>query len=723
MTLSGIYYHFRPYIPRSWQIAIRRAVVRKKLPLYADVWPIDPAAAVPPHGWQGWPDGKRFAFVITHDVETLNGLDRCEQLARIDQEFGFRSAFNFVAEGYLIPEGLRERLIHEGFEVGLHGLTHSGNLFGSRKRFEQDATRINRYLKDWKAEGFRAPSMYHNLDWVHSLNVKYDSSTFDTDPFEPQADGLGTIFPQWISANGDGKRGYVELPYTLPQDFMLFVLMAEKGIDIWKKKLDWIVEHGGMAVLLVHPDYLAFTSANNKAEFPVDYYKQFLKYVRETYKGQYWHALPREVAAFCKEQQQSLSSGLATGNSQRVSLSSFDSSASTPSRKPLRVCMLSYSFYDIDARVSRYAETLARRGDHVDVIAIGQEGQKEFSRVKGVNVFRVQKRERNEKGKLSFLFRLSRFFVKSSIFLSRRHRLQPYDVIHVHSVPDFEVFAAWLPKFTGSRVILDIHDIVPEFYAAKFGSGKDSFFYKLLILIEKLSIGFADRVIISNHIWKETLNRSVTNGKCTVVMNYPDPETFYPRRRSRSDDRFIMMYPGTLNWHQGLDIAIRAFARVKDDIPQADFHIYGKGDSKPALETMVKDLNLQRRVFMHDMKPKEEIAEIMANADLGVVPKRNDFFGGEAFSTKTLEFMLLGVPILLSGTKIDRYYFDDSVAMFFEPEDEAGLAAAMVKVVRDSALRKEMADRARELVAREYDWEKKKAIYLGMMDRTDGVRG
>ena len=97
--------------------------------------------------------------------------------------------------------------------------------------------------------GFRSPSMYHNLELLHHLNIEYDASTFDTDPFEPQPDGMATIFPFWVSSQ-DPQKGYVELPYTLPQDFLLFVLLQEKNIDIWKKKLDWIVDHGGMACLM-----------------------------------------------------------------------------------------------------------------------------------------------------------------------------------------------------------------------------------------------------------------------------------------------------------------------------------------------------------------------------------------------------------------------------------------------------------------------------------------
>jgi glycosyltransferase involved in cell wall biosynthesis len=386
-------------------------------------------------------------------------------------------------------------------------------------------------------------------------------------------------------------------------------------------------------------------------------------------------------------------------------------------RKALRICMLSYSFYDGDARVSRYAETLARRGDHVDVVSLGKDGQDEFTTINGVNVFRIQKRERNEKGRFQYLFRLSKFFAKSSIFLSKRHRKAPYDVIHVHSVPDFEVFAAWLPKLTGAGVILDIHDIVPEFYAAKFKVSKDSLVYKILILIERLSGGFADRVIISNHIWEKTLSRSVKNGKCLVVMNYPDPNVFYRRPKTREDKAFVVAYPGSLNWHQGLDIAIRAFVHLNEEVPEAQLHIYGEGNAKNALRELAEDLGIKESVFVYDPVPKERLAEIMSQVDLGVVPKRNDSFGGEAFSTKILEFMSLGVPVVVSRTRIDQYYFNDSVVKFFEPENISSLSSAMVEMASDERRRKELSERGRELVAREYDWEVKKDIYLDMVDQ------
>jgi peptidoglycan/xylan/chitin deacetylase (PgdA/CDA1 family) len=253
---------------------------------------------MPPAGWCGWPDQKRFALVLTHDVETARGQERYMDLVAVEEKFGFKSSFNFVAEEYEVSPRVRGHLTQKGYEVGLHGLTHFGNLFGSRRTFDRQVSQINRYLEDWKSVGFRCPSMYHNLTWIHDLNVEYDSSTFDTDPFEPQPEGVGTIFPFWVSGKEPGK-GYVELPYTLPQDFTVFVLMREKSIDIWKKKLDWIAERGGMALLVTHPDYMHFGGGKLTCEeYPVEHYEAFLEYVRSTYEGGYWHVLPREVARF-----------------------------------------------------------------------------------------------------------------------------------------------------------------------------------------------------------------------------------------------------------------------------------------------------------------------------------------------------------------------------------------------------------------------------------------
>lgn len=260
----------------------------------AKVWPIDEGSSQPPKGWKGWPDGKQFALVLTHDVETLQGQKRCRDLAALETSLGYRSSFNFVPEKYPVSKELREHLTSSGFEVGVHGLIHDGKYFNSRRVFRERAQKINHYLREWGAVGYRSPSMLHKLSWFHDLDIRYDASTFDTDPFEPHSDGVGTIFPFWVR-NGVSGKGYVELPYTLPQDFTLFILMKHRGIDLWKKKLDWIARHGGMALLVTHPDYLTFGAKTGPEEYPVHYYSDFLKHVKTTYGNIFWLALPKEV--------------------------------------------------------------------------------------------------------------------------------------------------------------------------------------------------------------------------------------------------------------------------------------------------------------------------------------------------------------------------------------------------------------------------------------------
>ena len=313
MLRNRIYYGLKPFVPQPVRTAIRRKLAARLRKRIGDVWPIMPGSERPPENWPGWPGGKKFAFVLTHDVEGKAGLSRCRSLMQLEGDLGFRSSFNFIPEGtYRVPAELREELTARGFEVGIHDLKHDGRLFASRRTFKRRALKINCYARDWGASGFRSGFMLRNLDWLHDLDVKYDASTFDTDPFEPQPDGRHTIFPFWVphpngsSANGKGSvinsssRGYVEVPYTLPQDFTLFVLLQEKTPEIWLRKLDWIAQHGGMALVDVHPDYLCFDDTPaGPMEYPVAYYKSFLDYVSRRYDGAFWHTTPSKLAEFC----------------------------------------------------------------------------------------------------------------------------------------------------------------------------------------------------------------------------------------------------------------------------------------------------------------------------------------------------------------------------------------------------------------------------------------
>lgn len=151
------------------------------------MWPIDEQAGAKP---PGWPGAKRFAVVLTHDVEGKKDFSRVERLMNLEKKQGFRSSLNFVPEGeYSVPDSLRQELEEPGFEVGIHGLKHDGQWYASRKAFARKAARIREYAQKWKVAGFRSPFMQHRLGWLHELGIQYDASTFDTDPLEPSRMG------------------------------------------------------------------------------------------------------------------------------------------------------------------------------------------------------------------------------------------------------------------------------------------------------------------------------------------------------------------------------------------------------------------------------------------------------------------------------------------------------------------------------------------------------
>lgn len=292
------YYYLKVLIPRRMQVAMRRAIVKYKTGTHGRQWPIAVKAGRRPAGFTGWPGNKQFALVLRHDVESCAGRDKCGKILELERTFGVTSAFFLVPEGYCVSPDLRRRIEEAGGEVGVHGLKHDGKLYTSRQRFNSRAVRINRYLREWNSIGFSSPSTHHELDWLHDLDIEYDCSTFDTDPFEPQPDAMHTIYPFTVTGSS-GAGSFVELPYTLPQDFTVFILMKQSNINIWKRKLDWIVSRGGMVLLNTHPDYMRFPGAKyERYTYPARYYREFLEYVVKAYAGRFWNAMPRDIAAF-----------------------------------------------------------------------------------------------------------------------------------------------------------------------------------------------------------------------------------------------------------------------------------------------------------------------------------------------------------------------------------------------------------------------------------------
>jgi len=217
-------------------------------------------------------------------------------------------------------------------------------------------------------------------------------------------------------------------------------------------------------------------------------------------------------------------------------------------------------------------------------------------------------------------------------------------------------------------------------------------------------------------LWSTTLiARSVPAEKCSVFVNHVDQAIFYPHPRTRDDDKIVAMFPGGFQWHQGLDIAIEAMSLVRKQVPNVELHLYGSGRMEGDLRQLAGKLDLNGSVRFYGSVPLDRMPEVMANADFGVVPKRADGFGNEAYSTKIMEFMSQGIPVIASRTKIDAYYFDDSVIRFFTSGDAQALADTMIELIRRKDLRDSLSAHGKEYVARN-SWDVRKQDYLRLVD-------
>ena len=701
MILNKVYYTLKRFMPRRMLIALRRYYVRRKLTQYGHVWPIDPNAGAPPKGWSGWPDGKNFSLVLTHDVETAEGLDKCYQIAELEERLGFRSSFNFVPGDYQVPDSLRRHLTDRGFEIGVHGLYHSNNPFRSKAVFEKQSVEINRYLNELGSVGFRSPSMYHDLELLHHLDIEYDASTFDTDPFEPQPDGMGTIFPFWVPNDGN-EKGYVELPYTLPQDFLLFILLRHTNIDFWKKKLDWIVAHGGMALFITHPNYMNFNGRLRHDEYPAKYYEGFLEYVKDRYKDQYWHALPRAMAGFWQ--------------SKHRKISSMHHSV----KRKKRACMLYYMKFKGSAILYREAKTLRDKGFDVDIICLRESRtEKVLQTYDGLNLFFIQSRPMSEQRAARYFLRLFCFCLKSFFFMSYLGLRKRYDIVHVTSPPDIIVFSALIPKLLGAGILLDIHDIGPELYMRKLGVPSDVPMIRVLKYLESVSARFAHHLITVTDIWRDKLLQRVNHGiQCTTILNVPDEDMFkrFSARKPFPEKGCNLFYHGSFEEHFGVDTLIKAMPAVRKQIPGVKLHLYGGGRLYGAMMDLAKELRVDDCLSFNGAVPFYELPEILKKADMGIVPTKASVFSDEALSMKSLEYMTLGIPIVISRSTAHSYYYDEGMVVFFEPENADDLARAIVSLYGKSNEEKDaLIDGALKFIEKE-NWSHARETYYKIID-------
>jgi hypothetical protein len=288
------YYAIRPVLPRSTQIFLRRRLSKIQARSRFPRWPIETALhdlyavllrevvefTEKPVPWIApWPSGYSWALVLTHDVETERGYRELGTVREVEERLGYRSSWNFVPKRYEVADSVVAELTAAGFEVGVHGLYHDGrDIDLVRERLPE----IRNYAERWGASGFRSPATRRIWEHMPVLGFDYDSSYPDTDPFEPDAGGCCTWLPFF-------NEELVELPTTLPQDHTLFAILRRVDASTWIDKASFLRERGGMALMLVHPDYVLEPE-------PLAVYREFLTAFADDPTA--WRALPREVSAW-----------------------------------------------------------------------------------------------------------------------------------------------------------------------------------------------------------------------------------------------------------------------------------------------------------------------------------------------------------------------------------------------------------------------------------------
>lgn len=386
----------------------------------------------------------------------------------------------------------------------------------------------------------------------------------------------------------------------------------------------------------------------------------------------------------------------------------------------MNVCIIAYTFYELDYRVRRYAEALVELGNKVNVISLRRKGEKCQGVLNGVNIIRIQKRSYEEKGIFSYFLKYITFFIKGSLILIAKYVQSRYKIIHIHNVPDVLIFMGIVPKFLGAKLILDIHDILPEFYCQKFNKSLDSSLAKSLLFVEKISVRFADHVIAANDLWREKIiaRDKILPETCTTLLNYPNMAFFNNTKAKSKKTPFTIIYPGTISHLHGLDILIRAMSIVKEKLSDARLDIYARTNNleySNFLKKLIDSLHLRENVRFFNPVPIEELTKIYSNADIGVAPKRGGVFASEAFSTKIFDFMAASLPVIASKTTIDQYYFDDSMIYFFESENHEDMARCIIELYNNSEKRQSLIKHGKQFIATN-NWEIKKQKYLEIVD-------
>jgi peptidoglycan/xylan/chitin deacetylase (PgdA/CDA1 family) len=280
-SIGRAYYLLRPLLSVAFRRHIQRWYLRGWDRLPFPQWPVDrtverifelvmllsletQSVDQIPFIWF-WPEGASSCAMITHDVETMNGVLACPYVMDTEDKLAIKGSFQIIPEErYEVTDSLLDSIRQRGFEVGVHDLNHDGHLFWDRGQFLQRARKINSYKVRFGASGFRSAVLYRKQLWFDALNFSYDMSVPNVAHLDPQRGGCCTVMPYFV-----GK--ILELPLTTTQDYMLFHILNRESIDLWKDQIDLIMEKHGLISFNIHPDYLDSPSKRTVFEALLEY--------------------------------------------------------------------------------------------------------------------------------------------------------------------------------------------------------------------------------------------------------------------------------------------------------------------------------------------------------------------------------------------------------------------------------------------------------------------
>ena len=380
----------------------------------------------------------------------------------------------------------------------------------------------------------------------------------------------------------------------------------------------------------------------------------------------------------------------------------------------MRVAVVRQGYFELDPRVQREVHALLDAGHEVDLIALRQEGRPWLERDGRLAIRRLPL-PRQRGGAIAYLADYALFFLTALLLLTVMHARRRYELVQVHTLPDPLVFVALLPKLTGARVILDLHECMPEFFATKFGVGLDHPAVRVVAAFEQAAIRFADFAITCTAQMREAfIGRGAEPRKIGVVHNGAEEAVFDPERhppRGRDNGRFTLICHGTVEEHYGLDTAIKAVAELAEEIPELRLQVYGKGSQLPELRELASRLDVRDRVeFNGRWLPLEELVDAIAAADAGVVAMKRDAFRDLVHCNKMYDLVAMRRPVITSRTRSVEAYFSEDAFLYFTSDDPEDLARAIRRLYAEPELGDRLVKRAEEEVE-PYRWPHQRARY------------